>query len=114
MITTFSEAARRNRMLNHYWFSPDTMKWWGMVLGEIHAAPYGAYFSYVNKDHPLGPQHKVAYINDEGYVNPTYAGEGSGHLSRREWDDLMDTAYDSAEAAAAAAKAKAREAWGRR
>jgi hypothetical protein len=114
VITTFAEAKRLNRLVGQYWFLPDTMQFLGTVLGEVHAAPYGAYFSYTNADDEFLPQHKVAYINDQGYVNPSYSGEGSGHLSREEWEGLAVDQYDSAEEAAAAAKAMARKAWGRR
>lgn len=115
MITNFTQARIRNAAIPQAWFSPDTFRFFGTILGELHGAPYGAYFSYTNQGSPSGiPEHRVAYINDDGYVNPSYAGDGSGHLPRSEWNDLMNTKYASALEAAEAARTKARAAWARK
>lgn len=116
MITNFEHAMRLNRALGQYWFNPDVTQVLGRHFGSFAPAPYGGYFAYTN-DTTLdgaGPQHRVAYINDAGYVNPSYTGEGSGHLSRAEFTDLMDHKYASLNEASQAAREMAREAWGRR
>lgn len=114
MITTYGQARILNTGANQTWFTPSTMGWFGTLLRDLCPAPYGAYFAYTNTKAPSGPEHKVAYINDAGYVNPSYSGVGSGHLSKEEFDGLMNTKYASPAEANEAARTMAREAWARK
>lgn len=112
MITDFEQARRANLAVQS-WFAPEIMQFFGTRLGVLWSAPYGAYYSYTNDDE-FGVRHRVAYINDAGYVNPSYTGEGSGHLARGEFTDLQGHEYDSLDEASQAAHDMARKAWGRR
>lgn len=84
MLSTFQQAKAANEAIGHHWFDPDTMEHFGTVLGELLPTPGGAVFTHTSTAAPGGPAYKVAYIADDGWVNPSTL-DGWHRLCMGDW-----------------------------